>query len=345
MATIYNHAQIGVIDSSGNVNVIYPLTYAKDVTVEQGSNTYLKNNAITTAQGLAETAGTDILDLQSRTEAIEAVTIAKNAGTHNALYRGKNITSLGLTEIKNRISSGEFTDLYIGDYFTTNITTSYGTETVYNVLTDFDYFWHCGDTSLGTHHAVIMPMYCFNNACAMNPSGKTHTVDGTTKTISGNTTEGGYAQSYMKQTELPKYSTALKTALGDMLITHRVLLSIAVDTKIVSSGYTGWYGASSNWSWSDSTLDLASENMVYGAQINSSGRYDVGCSKTQLNLFRHMPSMLQTGTNSNHSGRYSWWLSGVASSPYFAFVSYDGLAAANFASLTYFCVRPLYLIS
>ena len=33
MATYYNHCQVGIVDASGNVNVIYPQTYASDVKV------------------------------------------------------------------------------------------------------------------------------------------------------------------------------------------------------------------------------------------------------------------------------------------------------------------------
>ena len=93
------------------------------------------------------------------------------------------------------------------------------------------------------------------------------------------------------------------------------------------------------------TLDLASENMVYGGKVWGSGGYDTGCSKTQLNLFRHMPSMIQAGTNSNHSGRSGWWLSGVASSAHFAIVGNIGRADVYLASYTNVSVRPLYLIS
>ena len=38
MATTYNNAQIGIVDSSGNVNVIYPITTGANVAITANSN-------------------------------------------------------------------------------------------------------------------------------------------------------------------------------------------------------------------------------------------------------------------------------------------------------------------
>lgn len=55
MATTYNHAQIGIVDASGNVNVIYPITTGADVSITR-TNTKLPT-AATTAQALANALG------------------------------------------------------------------------------------------------------------------------------------------------------------------------------------------------------------------------------------------------------------------------------------------------
>jgi hypothetical protein len=56
MATTYTHAQIGIVDASGNVNVIYPITTGADVSIDRTSNANLPTTA-TTAQKLANALG------------------------------------------------------------------------------------------------------------------------------------------------------------------------------------------------------------------------------------------------------------------------------------------------
>ena len=61
MAITYNHAQLNVVDGSGNLDVVYPQNYGEDVVIEKGTNTYLNNKNIDSAQELAENIGTDML--------------------------------------------------------------------------------------------------------------------------------------------------------------------------------------------------------------------------------------------------------------------------------------------
>lgn len=56
MATTYNHCQIAIVDASGNVSVIYPITQAQDVSVVRTSNANLPTT-VTTAQKLANALG------------------------------------------------------------------------------------------------------------------------------------------------------------------------------------------------------------------------------------------------------------------------------------------------
>ena len=83
-----------------------------------------------------------------------------SAAAHNSIYRGKNLTDVyTVDEICQRISTGTFEDLYIGDYFDISITTSLGgTETVRCVLAGFDIMWNNGDTAFTKHHAVILSL-------------------------------------------------------------------------------------------------------------------------------------------------------------------------------------------
>ena len=47
----------------------------------------------------------------------EAAHVFGNAGSHNSIYRGKNLGSSVTQEQWNAIEAGTFDDLYIGDYW------------------------------------------------------------------------------------------------------------------------------------------------------------------------------------------------------------------------------------
>ena len=56
MATYYNHCQVGIVDASGNVNVIYPQTYASDVKVGT-ANSSIGITTSSTVQSLISALG------------------------------------------------------------------------------------------------------------------------------------------------------------------------------------------------------------------------------------------------------------------------------------------------
>ena len=367
MATTYNHAQIGVVDASGNVNVIYPQTYASDVVIEQNSNTYLTDNNITLFQQFAQVAGSDI-------QFMKEIAVRNAAPNHNALYRGIDltgrswcsanadgtITSAGLTELCSRISAGTFEDIYIGDYFKVNMTTpasqsgitfNGGAEVVTCVIAECDPFLGCGDTELTSHHCGIVPMYCFSKTHQMNSTGTSgvsttaNNPVGTSKASS--VQRGAYLGSDMHQLVLPVYSSALASALTvgstGHLITHKEILSNAMNANTPSRGYSAVNGASSGWEWASCTVELLSEPQVYGSSVRGNF-YDVGINKTQLALFRHNPALIIGHLETSHSSRQYWWLRAVSGSGRFANVDNSGIADSSYAF--YSCgVRPLFLLA
>lgn len=260
-----------------------------------------------------------------------------SAGFHNSIYRGVNLkTHWGLTtdsavvnKVSTNINNGTFEDLFIGDYFDVTINTSLGgTETVTCVIAGFDIYMHCGDWENGItrHHAVIVPKDCFKTTAAMNSS---------------NTTAGGYKGSDMYQNVLPIYASALQTALNNKIINHRELLSKSMNANTPSGAYSAWNGASSEWEWTESLIELMSEPEVYGTRVLSSSFYDVGIAKSQLPLFRLNPGMIQA--NRTGAGRQWYWLKAVANSTRFCDVGSNGDASSGSASHSD-GVRPRFLI-
>lgn len=231
--------------------------------------------------------------------------IFNNAGYHNSIFRGKSLGTAVTEEQYTAISSGEFTDLYVGDYWTLN-------NIVYRIA-GFDLFLHTGDTELTTHHAVIVP----------DKSMYSHVMNDT------NVTTGGYYNSKMKQSGLTQALTNVKSSFGEShIVKRRALLTNA------TSGDNP-----SGWAWYDSYIDLMTERQVYGSpawgQVTHNG-YDAGCDYSRLPLFTLAPEFI--------TNRTWYWLRDIQSSSSFARVHGYGIANGNVASDSS-GVRPLFLIS
>ncbi len=230
-----------------------------------------------------------------------------NAGAHNSIYRGKNLGTTVTEEQWEAISSGTFTDLYIGDYWVIG--------GVNWRIAAFDYYLNCGDTSFTKHHAVIVPDTCLYSA-QMNTT---------------NVTTGAYKGSAMYTANLTQAKSTINSAFGSShVLSHRIYLSNATSNGRASAG-----------EWTDSTVDLMCEHMVYGSGIfspvsdgsNVPNNYRV--EKGQLPLFALEPSRI--------CNRDTWWLRDVITAAFFAHVGANGLAGCYDASGSH-GVRPAFCI-
>lgn len=230
-----------------------------------------------------------------------------NAGAHNSIYRGKNLGTTVTEEQWEAISSGTFTDLYIGDYWVIG--------GVNWRIAAFDYYLNCGDTSFTKHHAVIVPDTCLYSA-QMNTT---------------NVTTGAYKGSAMYTANLTQAKSTINSAFGSShVLSHRIYLSNATSNGRASAG-----------EWTDSTVDLMCEHMVYGSGIfspvsdgsNVPNNYRV--EKGQLPLFALEPSRI--------CNRDTWWLRDVITAAGFAHVGNAGNAGYSGDSYS-FGVRPAFCI-
>ena len=230
-----------------------------------------------TVEDLANIAsGDSVVDLGDGDTLKDYVKIQGNAGFHNSIYRGKDITSY-LTDgsLFTRISSVIFDDLFIGDYFTMNITVDgYTVQCNKYVLCGFDIYLN---STVSIHHAVVMPETVLFTE-SINASDVT-------------TTEGGYYNSNMQQIVLPKVATGIKAIIGEHLISHSDVFS----TKAVD-------GKASEWDWKPSNIRLCSEMDVFGS-IGFGNPFDMGASNKQLPIFRLNPSFMTDMNN-----KYTTWM-------------------------------------
>ena len=246
-----------------------------------------------------------------------------NAGTHNALFRGRDITDYWTSGgMYAAIAAGTVTGIYPGDYIRVPITVNGATTTYDIVIGDCDYHLHRGDAETTAHHVLAFTRIHI---------GKEH-MNAT------NTTAGGYIGSDMWKTILPKYTTAIKNAFGSShILTHRELLSNAESDTIASAAGAGWSGGSTGWGWYDVDVNLFNEPMVYGCRPFSSSAFDVGDCNTQVAAMIHDKSLSFT--------RSCWyWLRAVVSFSYFAIAHSDGFADYASASAGIGGVRVYFLL-
>lgn len=241
--------------------------------------------------------------LQTDIDSVKNV-LADGAAAHNCIYRGKNLGTSVTAEQYAAISSGKFTDLYIGDYWVIKGVT-------YRIAA-FDYYYNCGDTNFTKHHAVIVPDTSLYKA-QMNTS---------------NVTTGGYTGSAMYKSNLAQAKTTIKAAFGSAhVLTKRELLTNAVNGNTPSG-----------WAWFDSDVELMNEVQAYGSVAwgaHDGNGYNVASGDGQFPLFMFDRTKLHN--------REDYWLRDVASATGFSRVGNLGGASRSNASLSS-GVRPAFCI-
>lgn len=248
--------------------------------------------------------------------------VPNNAGGHNAIFRGKNITEYFYGREKyngktfsQSVADGTFDNIFVGDYIIGK------TSNRKYLVADINYRLHCGDTECTTSHVLIIPERNM----------------GTAKMNDSNITTGAYVGSKMYTEYLTPFKTVIRNDFEDShILNHKQYLKNAVTNGYESAG-----------AWVDSTIELMNELMVYGSNIfhNVINGANVPQShtidKSQLSLFRLDKSQIVAKNDAGN--RESYWLRDVVSSSNFARVDYSCNANNNSAS-SVFGVRPAFLI-
>lgn len=242
--------------------------------------------------------------------------IPNNAGAHNGIYRGKDITDLFYNgTLSQQIAAGTFDDIFIGDYIIGNVS-----HRKY-LVADINYRLNMGDTECTTPHILMVP----------------EKIMGTAKMNDTNITTGAYVGSKMYTEYLAPFKAVIQNDFETShIVQHRNLFANAVTNGYESAG--GWF---------DSTIELMNEIMVYGSNIfhniqnGANLAYNYTMDKQQLSLFRLKPAL--TVARNDAGERYWYWLRDVVSASSFAHVSSGGHASGGSASNAG-GVRPAFLI-
>lgn len=303
-------------------------TYSTGDLVIYNNKLYKASQDITTAEAFNSSHWTevtllsdvneikDVIDAKANSADVYTKNDFKNAGAHNSLYRGKDITSLFYDgTLSKQIAAGTFDDIFVGDYIIGKVS---GRK---YLVADLNYRLHTGDTECTTPHVLMIP----------------ERTMGTAKMNDSNITTGAYVGSKMHTEYLTPFKTVINNDFGaGHILKHRNIFANAVTNEYESSG-----------SWYDSTIELMSEKMVYGTDIfhnikngtNISNNYVL--DKSQLSIFKHRHDLIDAFNDSNQ--RQTWWLRDVASSADFCLVGSYGNAASIGASYSG-GVRPAFLI-
>ena len=242
--------------------------------------------------------------------------IPNNAGAHNGIYRGKDITELFYDgTLSQQIAAGTFDDVFIGDYIIGKVS-----KRKY-LVADLNYRLHCGDTECTTPHILMVP----------------ERIMGTAKMNDTNITTGAYVGSKMYTEYLTPFKTIIQNDFENAhILAHKNLFANAVTNGYESAG--GWF---------DSSIELMNETMVYGCNIfknitnGTNIPYNYTIDKSQLSLFRLKPEAIVALNDAGQ--RYWYWLRDVVSSSNFAGVAGNGHADTGHASYAG-GVRPAFLI-
>lgn len=286
-------------------DMIITVDNANNVTITVDPSTVYVNE-----QELNEKAQELIDDYDAKFANLKSIVVAPNAGAHNSIYRGKDITDLFYNgTLSKQIAAGTFDDIFIGDYIIGKVSKKK------YLVADINYRLYCGDTECTKQHILMIP----------------ERIMGTAKMNDTNITTGGYFGSKMYTNYLAPFKTVIQNDFtSNHILSHKELLTNAVGD-----------GKSTGWAWYDSTIELMNESMVYGHDVWGSSGYETGIDKSQLSLFRLDPSKIIARDDNN--ARYWYWLRDVVSSSYFANVNTNGNANTTNASNAY-GVRPAFLI-
>ena len=246
-------------------------------------------------------------------------TAEKNAGAHNSLYRGKDISALFYNgTLSTQIAAGTFDNIFIGDYI---IGRTSGTK---YLVADINYRFNTSSSDrTNTNHILMIP----------------EKIMGFEEMNDTNSVTNAYVGSKMYTTNLASYQTIITNDFGaGHLVSHKNCLA---DETI--SGYeigTSWY--------ENRIIDLMNERMVFGSNIQHNllhGSYptdDTTIDNSQLALFRYRHDLIVANADDSDT-RHAWWLRDVGSSTQFCAVNYNGNNYVDSASAE-LGVRPAFLV-
>jgi hypothetical protein len=251
--------------------------------------------------------------------------LTENPENHNGIYRGKDLTNIyTIEQIYERVHSGSFEDLYLGDYFTVHLTTDLMTRftgsafvtgtTYYEMDSGTDVTqrtWTVTQDSEPQSGKVYATKEVIEEDVDYMIAGfdlYEHTgKDSSTvildhhliimpkkiyKTSAAYHYDGlartGYAGSDMHNIVLPCYAESTRAALNNHVLKHISNLNSTVDASVPSMSGSGAYGATVGTEWAMVYAQLMTEQQCFGSSIVGSSWRDVGLDYNKFPVFNYI---------------------------------------------------------
>lgn len=256
--------------------------------------------------------------------------VYQGAPSHNAIYRGKDITvDFDSGKFSANIANGTFDDIFIGDYIEKPFTSPVD-GTTFNVkwrVAHLDYYLNAGGQY--THHVVIVPDRSLDNNVRMNPT---------------DTTDGGYVGSEYFKTMTPKYDAAIQAAFGaNHVLKYYEVLTNSINNTAPSMVGTGTTGSANHIDSYAVLSCLMSIEQLTGCSTRSSF-LDTGLGFRQFSLFALDASSIYCRYRGNTTNIAGYRMRNIIDSKHFVIIYGRGDIGSLLASKgTY--VRPYFLLT
>lgn len=258
---------------------------------------------------------------------------------HNGIFRGIDLTTkYTIQQLHEKISTGDFDDLYIGDYIPVNLTTdiyyfervssSFDPDKTYYERSGTYPYWTYTVTSdvtpdvskvYYTKEVVSEPMILliahfdyYRTSDEGTATALPHHVvltplnypkKGSVFNMTASTV-GGYLNSYVHQNHLPCYLRSLESAIP-YLIAWKDYLSSEINENAASPVNPTWVGVSSKATSVDIKIRLLSEIMITGASSVASSFRDTTGVNGQLAYFKFKRHSAKVTEGGNGTGLLS----------------------------------------
>lgn len=236
-----------------------------------------------------------------------------DAGVHNSIYRGVNIGSSVTSDQFSEISSGSFTNMFIGDYWEIG---GYKWR-----IADFNPYYGKGSPALTTNHIAVIRDESFSPRAW-------HSIKNTSVGYVGSAIRSSFSE--VVGADPTSVEQAFINAFGDSHVLQY--------TDYYASTYSD--GVATAGAFVQCRIELPSEIQVLGYPLHgvNGKQYEVGVGKSQFSLFAHNSAMI------GGIARYSYWLRTVADSGNVAYISGTGNITTSSVLADTVRVRPFALI-
>lgn len=197
--------------------------------------------------------------------------VSPTAGGHNSVFRGANLGSTYTEAQADAIDSGDFTGLFLGDYW--EMPWGESQSLVRFRIVGFDTYYKIANTTFLKHHVVVVP----------------DSVLDTTVMNDTSSVDGGYAGTTLRTTVLPTMLTQLESLFGSTSILESTIISNGINSVIEVP----------------TRIDIMNMSQLTGDRYSTQRM--VGEMTTQLPAFAFDNSLVHTGNfwlQDIHSGGY-----------------------------------------